>query len=323
MRSFFSILLLIPLFATGDAPSHIPADDALRIREFYRLASSIQDQLWPNWSAIPAPVLLVTNTSEFLTHHPSPPQDFQKSDWDFFARPRQFSPDLLATFPAFGPPSVIVIGEPANTLSKTSTPWLLTLMHEHFHQLQNAQPGYFEAVNNLGLSHGVTTGMWMLNYPFPYDKREVKQSFGSLRDELLSTLSEKDEAKFAKASKEYVQQRKKFFSQISPDDAKYLNFQIWQEGIARYTQIKAAEAAAQYQSSAEYTALPDAESFADYAPKLRAETLAELQKADLAQGKRTVVYSFGATEGLLLDRLNPHWKEQYFQHSFSMEALFP
>jgi len=40
-------------------------------------------------------------------------------------------------------------------------------MHEHFHQLQNGQPRYFQAVQDLGLSHGDNTGMWMLNYPFP------------------------------------------------------------------------------------------------------------------------------------------------------------
>ena len=323
MRVLFSILLLLSIaFAQTESPTRIPAEDAVRIGEFYRLASAIQDQLWPRWSAIPAPVLLVTDTSEYLTHHPSPPKDFQKSDSEFLARPRQFSPDLLATFPAFGPPSVIVIGEPARTLSKTSTPWLITLMHEHFHQLQNSQHGYYEAVNNLGLSHGDTTGMWMLNYPFPYDKPELKKAFEGLRDRLLDALGQADPANFKKAARQYLQERKKFFAQLSAEDAKYLNFQIWQEGIARYTQIKAAEAAAGYHPSADYAELKDAESFSDYAPKLRAETLAELKKADLAREKRTVVYSFGAAEGLLLDRLNPQWKEQYFQHPFSMEALF-
>ena len=71
-----------------------------------------------------------------------------------------------------------------------------------------------------------------------------------------------------------------------------------------------------------YAALSNAESFADYAPKVRAETLAELKQADLGQAKRTVVYSFGAVEGLLLDRLHPDWKEQYFKHALSLETQF-
>jgi len=34
------------------------------------------------------------------------------------------------------------------------------------------------------------------------------------------------------------------------------------------------------------------------------------------------VYPFGAAEGLLLDRLNPDWKSDYFKHPLSTDALF-
>ncbi len=192
-------------------------------------------------------------------------------------------------------------------------------MHEHFHQLQNAQPGYFQAVQDLGLSRGDTTGMWMLNYPFPYEKPEVAHSFANLRDLLLRAVSEPDKDKAANLAKLYVQERRKFFAQLSSDDKKYFNFQLWQEGIARYTQIKAAEAAAQYQPTAEYAALFDFEPFTTYAAKARTETLDELKEADLREWRRTVVYSFGAVEGLLLDRLNPKWKDEYFKHPLSMD----
>jgi len=125
MRIPFAIFLLS---AIGLAQSlALPADDAVRIHEFYRLAAQIQDNIWAQWSQTPAPLLLVTTSTEFLTHHPAPPKDFTKIGDDLYARARQFSTDLLATFPAFGPPSVIVIGEPASTTSETSTPWLITL----------------------------------------------------------------------------------------------------------------------------------------------------------------------------------------------------
>jgi hypothetical protein len=38
--------------------------------------------------------------------------------------------------------------------------------------------------------------------------------------------------------------------------------------------------------------------------------------------KRGFVYPFGAAEGLLLDRLNPEWKSDYFKHALSTDALF-
>lgn len=316
------LALTFCLLLAAAAAQELPPRDAVLIAEFYRLAVQIQDQIWPGWSAAESPLLLVTQDTEFLTHHAAPPTDFKKIAGDFNARPRQFDPHLLATFPPFGPPAVIVIGEPQNTEAKTSTPWLIIVMHEHFHQLQYGQPGYYPAVGKLGLSRGDQTGMWILNYPFPYEKPEVAQGFAHLRDLLLRALRETDAGKFRKLGARYVRERAKVFAQIAPDDRKYFNFQLWQEGIARYTQIKCAEAAASYQPSAGFAALPDYERFDAYAQHARADTLRELEGADMAKMKRVFVYSFGAAEGLLLDRLRPNWKSQYFQHPLSTEFWF-
>ena len=269
---------------------------------------------------IPSPLLLVTPDTEFLIHFPNPPNAFIKIAESIYSRPRQFDTHLLATFPAFGPPAVIAVGEPESTQAKTSTPWLITLMHEHFHQLQDGQPGYYSAVERLGLSGGDKTGMWTLNYPFPYEK--AAQGLRRLRDMLLRALNEPDAKEFKRLGAAYVRERKKVFSGLSPHDRKYFSFQLWQEGMARYTQIKVAEAAATYQPSAEYRALPDYEPFAAYAQKARAETLNELEHANLGTMKRGFVYSFGAAEGLLQDRRRPNWKSEYFTHLLSTDFLF-
>ncbi len=321
-RNVMGRILAFLLLTITAVAQQLPREDAARIAEFYRLAEQIQDRIWPNWSNTPAPLLLVTDKAEFLTHYPAPPKDFTKVAEDLYARPRQFDTHLLATFPAFGPPAIIVIGQAQNTDAKSSTPWLITLMHEHFHQLQDGQPGYFEAVEQLGLSGGDRTGMWMLNYPFPYEGPEVVTSFSKLRDLLLKSLATSDPKDFRKIAAEYVVLRKKVLVQLSPNDRKYLSFQLWQEGIARYTQIKAAETAASYQPTVDYAALPDYEPFAAYAKRARIETLDELRKADIGKLRRVFVYSFGAAEGMLLDRLNPEWKTEYFKHPLSTDALF-
>jgi hypothetical protein len=310
------------LIGEDSHPPQLPQKDAVRIHEFYRLAPQIAEDVWLSWSRTIAPLLLVTSQGEFLTHHPDPPQDFEKIGDNLYARPRQFSIHLLATFPAFGPQSVIVIGEPENTDAKTSTPWLITLMHEHFHQFQDSQPGMMQAMKDLGLAHGDETGMWMLNYPFPYDKPELVRSFAGLRKLLLVALDEKKETRFRRLAHQYLVERKMFFSQLAPDDRKYLNFQLWKEGIARYVQVKSAEAAAHYEPAPEYAALSDYESFASYATRARADTMRELSQADLAKWKRIVVYPFGACEGFLLDRLNPAWKNSYFESPFTLDPYF-
>ena len=308
---------------SGNAETQqMPLEDVVRVAEFYRLSTQIQDSIWPEWSQAPSPLLLVTADSEFLTHSPSPPKGFTKVAEDMFVRPRVFDTQFLATMPAFGPPAVMVVGEPKNTLAKSSTPWLITLMHEHFHQLQYGKRGYYEAVRALGLSRGDTTGMWILNYPFPYDKPDVVEGFSHLRDLLLAALSTADDQQFKKAAADYVAERKKVFARLSTDDHKYLSFQLWQEGIASYTQIKAGEAAENYHPSAEFASLPDYLPFADYARQARAQNMAELKAADIAKMKRIFVYPFGAAEGLFLDRLNPGWKRAYFERPLSTDSLF-
>jgi hypothetical protein len=67
--------------------------------------------------------------------------------------------------------------------------------------------------------------------------------------------------------------------------------------------------------------LPDYEPFVRDAETARSESLSELRRADLAQWKRTIVYSFGAAEGLLLDRMNTGWKAAYFRHLFTLAPL--
>jgi hypothetical protein len=247
---------------------------------------------------------------------------FKPSKYGFLTRPRQFSPSLQATFPAFGPPSLIVIGQPSLTASKTSTPWEIVVMHEHFHQLQDAQPGYFQAVAGLGLSHGDQTGMWILNYPFPYKNAAVVRTFAELRDQLLLTVGSPDGRKFRSASKRYLAMRRAFFAQLSQDDHKYLGFQLWQEGIARYTEIAAAESAASYHPTEAYQRLPDYEPFSGTPSKLRSYTLQKLHTVDLTKDGRAAVYPFGAVEGMLLDRLNPQWKSEYFRHMLTTDPLF-
>jgi hypothetical protein len=50
MRPLFALLLLTTAAFAQTPAAQLDADDAVRIREFYRLASQIQNQIWPDWS---------------------------------------------------------------------------------------------------------------------------------------------------------------------------------------------------------------------------------------------------------------------------------
>ncbi|MGH9867303.1 MAG: hypothetical protein ACREAA_03940 [Candidatus Polarisedimenticolia bacterium] len=90
--------------------------DLVRLAEAFRLKPAVQGSVWPGWEATPFPVLLVGPEREFLVGYPRTPPGFADAGYSgilhtpISTRARQLQPDLLATFPAFGPPSVVVVG---------------------------------------------------------------------------------------------------------------------------------------------------------------------------------------------------------------------
>ena len=315
--------------ATEPVPS-LTQIDRVRLREMFRLGDSIGDRVWPGWSKAPFAVLLVTPEYEFLVRHPKPSADFTSLGYDKLLksdvhyRKRTFSTHLLATFPAISGSmdSTIVVGQVSNTSSKDSTAWIITLLHEHFHQLQDSQPNLYTEVMALNLAHGDQTGMWMLNYAFPYERVEVQQQFATM-SKLLAAAIEAPKRERAQKVRAYLEERRKFQQMLAPDDYKYFSFQFWKEGIARYTEYRLAQmAAANYRVSKEFRALPDYKSFTEAAKSTRARIFRQLEMQKLSEAKREVVYSFGAAEGLLLDQINPQWRRRYFVEKFDLGKFF-
>jgi hypothetical protein len=313
-----------------DKPS-IPDSDRTRLAEAFNLGDSIGDVVWRDWSKAPFALLLVTPEYEFLIRHPKPSQDFSRLGYDallksdVYFRKRTQPTHFLATFPAISGSmiSTIVVGQAENTSVKTSTPWVVTLLHEHFHQLQYSQPNYYADVNALGLSRGDQTGMWMLNYAFPYDKKEVQDQFAKM-SKLLAEAIEAPKSERAKKVAAYLQARRDFQQILSADDYRYFSFQLWQEGIARYTEYHVARLAALgYEPSKEFRALRDFTSFEETASVIRERIFKQLLTQKLGESKREVFYPFGAAEGLLLDRVNRRWKSRYFIDKFDLSKYFP
>jgi hypothetical protein len=328
-----SLALSLENARAQDKPS-LSSIDRTRLVEAFRLGDWIGDRIWSDWSKAPFAVLLVTPEHEFLIRHPKPSADFIGLGYDpslrseVYYRKRNFPTYYLATFPAISGSmiSTIVVGQAENTTAKTSTPWVITLLHEHFHQLQDSQPNYYNDVNALNLSRGDQTGMWMLNYAFPYERTDVQQQFVAMSQQLAEAIQSRKtrRADRAKSVRDYLEARKKFQQLLPADDYKYFAFQFWKEGIARYTEYHCARlAATKYRPSREFRTLKDFESFNYMADSLYSEIIRQLMTQKLAESKREVVYSFGAAEGLLLDGINPRWRRRYFVEKFDIGKLFP
>ena len=323
-----TVLLLLLSVPFLDQPKLSPEDHA-RITEVFRLAESVQDSIWSGWSKAPFALLLVRPDFEFLVRHPHATNNFDTLGYDqdfqslVLYRKRLFAQNLFATFPAVNAYPTIVTGQIQNTDASNSTAWVVTLLHEHFHQLQMAQPNYFAETEALGLSRGDKSGMWMLNYPFPYDSSQVNKKFSALCGALANVLSASD-AQFRAKLTSYLDARRAFQLVLLPADYKYFSFQEWQEGISRYTEWQVATfAATHYTPTAAFQSLKDFKPFAQIADSLESKILTGLPMLSLSKSKRTTFYTIGAAEAMLLDRVAPRWREQYFTKKFFLEAYYP
>ncbi len=327
-----TLFLLAAISATSlcrQDPS-IREADRIRLAEAFRIYERLGTRIWKSWDDAPFALLLVTSDHEFLFRHPKPSDDFSLLHYDsllqtdVYVRARQFPTGLLATFPAVGGISTIVIGQPENTDAHQSNRWVLTVLHEHFHQLQQSRPEYYGNVQKLDLSGGDQTGMWMLNYPFPYDSTDISRQFALSGRKLRETVTS-PKPEFVLHYGAFREFRDELKALLNSRDYSYMSFQLWQEGIARYTELTLARLLIDgYTPSEDFRALDDYVPFREVNKELRALTVRALGNlAGLSESRRVAFYPFGAVEGLLLDRVNPNWRERYFSEPFFLERYYP
>ena len=301
-------------------------EDKVRIREAVHISELYGEQIWKGFDEVPFSIIFITDTIEFLLFHPNPTEDFTLLGYDsllsskVYFRPRQYPLHFLATFPAVNGLSCIVAGTPENT-ETTSIQWIMTMLHEHFHQYQACQPGYYESVDQLDLSGGDKSGMWMLNYVFPYGDTLVGQQYDRLTELLHRAIVASNDS-FDLHLQHYLRRKQNFKSLLNNKDYKYFAFQVWQEGLARFTEYKFLKALSTYQPSKECLQLDDYVSFQDYGQELYEQQLNLLTSQTLDQAERICFYAFGFGEGLVLDRHNHNWYDHYIAYPFDTDMYF-
>jgi hypothetical protein len=326
-KAIYSFLVLLTCSGLQSQPaSQFGSAEKYLIKEAMNIAAEYGEKTWSGISKVPFVVILVTDSFEFLVNHPYPSADFKLLGEDgilktkVLYRKAQFDKHLLATFPAVNGVNCIVVGTPQNT-GKRPVEWIATLLHEHFHQYEYTYPDYYSAVDSLNLSGGDQTGMWMLNYDFPYDSSAVNEQYIKYISALSKAVSAINTKTFTSSFKEYEAARKNFRQVLTPNDYRYFSFQLWQEGIARYTEYKFLEQLENYKVAKGTDQLCDIR-FKDYKLKFYASQIEQLNKLQLNKDKRVCFYAIGFAEGLLLDKVNPKWRESFLTDKFYLENYF-
>ncbi|HEX5259068.1 MAG TPA: hypothetical protein VFW35_09860 [Sphingomicrobium sp.] len=298
-----SLLLLGAAPAALAAPAAAP-DVGQSIAQVRSFATAAGDKLWPGYGSAPFEFLLVAGDQEQLFCRTSAPSGFKADGTDSasgcarYVRPRSGLPDkLLAALPIFGPPSTIVMGTPKTT-GRSDADWTRTILHEHFHEWQDSLPGFYPRVAKLDLAGTDNTGMWMLNYPFPYSDPAVDSAFNEASHALGAAVDARGKAGFKAALDKYLDARAKLAKAAGDRNWRYAEFELWKEGIARWTEIELGKV---YPDSA----------VRESAAQLEQKSRAWLDKPDLSGTGREFVYPYGTGEAMLLEACDPAWRSRY------------
>lgn len=197
------------------------------------VAPKLHSHYWLDWQKAPNQLLLIEDDREFLFFSQSADTTFHDNCEGNPSRLRTLNKQFLATFPLVNQKPTIVIGTPANT-GKTKLEWVITILHEHFHQLQFSHPKYYSALTALALDKGDKNGLWMLNHPFPYKDSVVNLIVKEMSRNLALLNTEKSKKM---ALKDHIRLKKALNEMLSEADYRYFNLQLWQEGMARYMEI--------------------------------------------------------------------------------------
>lgn len=321
-----AIVLVFAFVPPASSPQSLPATEAATLQCAHQVFAAVGEKVWPGWSRAPFSTLLIVGDHEFLVSKMSGVAGFSPTDakplpgYVILHRSRSFDSQLLATFPAFSSEPTIVVGTPSAT-GKSQAAWLITLLHEHFHQLQYSQSWYYTQTAALNLAKGDTTGMWMLNYDFPYADSAVQRRYEKFSRALGDAVRARGTARFTTALREVKSKWRELRENLHPDDYAYFRFQAWQEGVARYAELIAARNAAGHEP-----AIPCLGRIKPPLSQVAKETLsdiyASLDAPKLGERKRVAFYAVGAAIALLFDETSPSWKVRYFEQPFDLEAYF-
>lgn len=299
-----TLILALALAGGGTQASSQSLDLGNELQSLRSFAAEAGERDWVGYRHAPFELLLLEAEREVLLCRAAMPAGFSADGRDAatgcprYVRPRgNFPAGLLAAMPIFGPPSTMVVGTPEAT-GQSLARWRSTILHEHFHQWQSSLPNYYARTAALDLAGADETGMWMLNFAFPYEAPAVSAAYARAAPALLAAVGARGRPDFGRRLRSYLAARRAFAATAGPRNWRYLELQLWQEGVARWAEIRQA------------SRHPDAAVRADAAAH-EAQMLERLRTTSLTKQKREIAYPLGMAEAMLLEACSPRWRLRY------------
>jgi len=306
---------------TAPWASALPASGSVLIAEALHLVETLGDGVWPGFGRTNAPVLYIAGEREYAVGFPQPLEGFEAVAGQMIAGrslqegPRTHEPNLAASFPVQGVDAV-VIGTP-ESLALSPTQWTLTAAHEMFHVFQHHH-GWDDKVASLEIGPRDNAD-WQLNFPFPYKNPDI----GSLLHLVsyptflaIEASSPADAAYNVGVALEALAVLNGTLLAMTGDARaqRYMLFQEATEGAAKYVERRIAEGATvrQYEPTAAFVSLPGYVRYAEvWETDYTRQTFLVKHGGRVARS-RTEFYHLGLGKCLVLDRLDPTWKQRYF-----------
>ena len=327
MTRLFLLSLIYVILSLSTSAQPIPkmrTEDRIRIHEAEFLFKKFGNQVWPGINRVPFTLLVIDDTMEFLINCAKPGPEFRNVGYDsilstqVYVRRAKNPDNSMAVLPVVNGQNAIVAGLPEKT-GMTSTAWIITLLREHFYHYIYQDGQYYDDLNRLKLGKGDSIGLWIMNYPFPYESASVIKEYGRFSKALHDALKNLDSDNFDLFLQTYAKARTAFKKGLRADEYKYFSYQVWQEGVAHYVEYKFLESMEKYKPSYLVQQLADYTPYEVYKQQLFKDELDNLLSYKLTEQKRNCFFLIGFAEASLLDYLNPNWKKLYLKNKFYLE----
>jgi len=291
-------------------------EDIEVLSEAFNLLKTQGNKVWPEWSELSIPFIYKKEKFEYWINFPD---DYVEGKFvGKLGNMKIYAKEAIGKGFAAGKDvndiHTVFISSP-DLLGISKEQWVITALHEMFHIYQYSK-GYLEKVNNLNLAYG-DDASWMLQYPFPYQDTSVLtithilgylsyniHKSNSFEENMYDCLMLMDVINL------YRDQLNREYG--NDDNYWYSSFQQTTEGVAKYTEIKMAEIAATV-----YTPLSTSFHFKD----IYTSQINVVRHSGKGTDGRLTFYYLGLGKCLVLDRINPIWKVDYFNNYWLDEIL--